>query len=177
MPATTTMDELINIAAHVGVYLSVSPVPSHLYAIVSQPGEHVLYIGKGEDAGLRRARNEASWRAMDPQQEAVSGLVCLMRRNNAHHVHLRLEGFDAAKAIATGDQYWERPLPEIEDPDFEMSVRFVEEFLIRVAVRLGVPIANSQFAGQFVPKGDLRPADRLAMWAVNVEPLPEWPAA
>ncbi|WP_114906828.1 hypothetical protein [Ornithinimicrobium murale] len=170
MPATITVPEMIEYSSNAGVTISVSEEANDLYAMVSQPGEHIVYLGKDESASRRRAANEKKWAELDPEIFELSGIIALQRRNNTRHAHLSLDGFDAAKAIEAG-KLWNVDIPELADPDFVLTTVLVEQFLVRIAVRLGVPIGNSQFASQWEsPIGSL--PDRLAIWAVTADPFP-----
>lgn len=170
MPATITIPESIEYASHVGIALAVVDEPDDLYAMVCQPVEDVVYFGKDESATRRRTANEKKWAERDPENFELSGIVALQRRNNTRHVHLRVDSFDAAKAIESG-KLWDVEIPELADPDFELTVPLVEMFLIRVAVRMGVPIGNSAGASQWEdPIGSV--ADRLAIWATTANPWP-----
>lgn len=169
MPATITVPELARYARHVGITIEASQNPRDLYAL-ADPGGHVLYIGKDESATRTRARNESAWGELDLEKLEVSAIAALIRRNQASHTHLHFAGFDAGKAIEAGRE-WDVDSPELADPNFTLSVPDVEKTLIRIVVRLGVPVGNSQFASQWeTPIGTLW--DRLAVWAVTTEPFP-----
>lgn len=171
MPAATTVEELIRYADHIGCRVETSDTPSDLYALVTPPPDgHVLYLGKDESALGRRAANEARWAELDPEKWELSGIITLIRRNNGKHVHLALKGFDVQKALESGKD-WGGDIPALTADDFVWTVQETEKLLIRIAVRLGVPIGNSQFASQWeYPIGKMH--DRLAVWAVTAEPFP-----
>lgn len=104
---------------------------------------------------------------MDPGGYELSGIVNLIRRNDARHVHLRLNSFDPGAALEAGKD-WPGTVPGLTEEGFTWTVRNTEALLIRIAVRLGVPIANSQLASQWeAPIETMH--DRLAVWAVTAQ--------
>lgn len=118
------------------------------------PAKDVVYIGKAERAA--RVRDEAGWRdTLDPYDVSTSGFIRLVRRNHAtnHRIAVgprpdRNDGFDPATALAVADGWEEtRVIIALRDrltQGPEWSIADIEYVLIRIAVRLGVPIGNAQ---------------------------------
>lgn len=166
------MDTLLAAAARVGVVLSPTTEPGDLYAWAT-PQREVVYLGKSDSP--TRVRDEEGWRHLDPSAEIVSGIVLLLRVNHAHCEAFTYDPatFDPTRwqaIVAAGDwggsaveRLWERLLAG------PPTVAEVEELLIRIAVRYGTPLGNSQYHSQWENPID-RPADTLAVLAVDSDP-------
>ena len=170
MVAILTVSTLIKTADRIGVKLHKVNSAGNLYVWhTPTPEEAVVYIGKS--ASGRRLNNERGWRdGLDPKTEIVSGIVTLLRVNRAVPQFLRYDPntFDASKWRGLRDKdNWSRldNLDTALPPGATLPEEQVEMLLVRIAVRYGVPIGNSQFASQWEkPIGTV--PDTLAALAV-----------
>ena len=156
MVATLAVPTLIGAARRIGVELHKVNSGGNLYVWHTPPPEEaVVYIGKS--ASDKRPNDERGWRdGLDPKAEIVSGIVTLLRVNRAVPQRLRYDPdtFDASKWRNLRDEdswsgsaldYLDQALP----PGAKLPEAEVEQLLVRIAVRYGVPIGNSQFASQW----------------------------
>jgi hypothetical protein len=172
MVATLAVPTLIGAARRIGVELHKVNSGGNLYVWHTPPPEEaVVYIGKS--ASDKRLNEERGWRdGLDPKAEIVIGIVTLLRVNRAvpQHLHYDPDTFDTSKwrNLQDTDSWW-GPGPDNLDkalpPGAKLSEEQVEQLLVRIAVRYGVPIGNSQFASQWEgPLGSV--PDTLAAMAV-----------
>jgi hypothetical protein len=173
MIATLLLDQLLAAADRVGVRLHRVSSDGNLYAWHS-PENDVVYIGKSADD--RRPSNELAWSLLDPRETIHSGIVALLRANKARIQPLRYipAEFDGSKWTAIRDREgWQGKafdtLAAVFEQGWVPTAEDIEKVLIRVAVRYGTPIGNSQFASQWeTPIGS--PSDTLAVLAVTSDP-------
>ena len=146
------------------------------------PGD-VVYIGKSESTD--RVSNETRWSALDPHsaEEVYGGFANITRRNRAVSIPIAVEpvpgrkdGFDPATLLETINglegAYYDR-LRERARSEDEWTIPDIETVLIRLAVRCGVPIANSAGTGLWINWiGDLR--DAMAVVATDAVRAAEW---
>lgn len=176
MVATLAVPALIEAARRIGVELHKVNSGGNLYVWhTPAPEEAVVYIGKS--ASDKRPNEERGWRnSLDPKAEIVSGIVSLLGVNQAvpQHLHYDPDTFDASKWRNLRDSdswsgaafdYLDRALPL----GAQLSAAEVEQLLVRIAVRYGVPIGNSQFASQWEDPIGTKP-DTLAVLAVAYDP-------
>jgi hypothetical protein len=175
MVATLAVPTLIEAAHRIGVELHKVNSGGNLYVWHTPPPEEaVVYIGKS--ASDKRPNEERGWRdGLDTKAEIVSGIVALLRVNRAvpQHLYYDPNTFDASKWRNFRDRdswtgaaldYLNKALP----PGAKLSEEQVEQLLVRIAVRYGVPIGNSQFASQW--EGPIGSApDTLAVMAVSYD--------
>ena len=150
-----TIDQMIAIAAGAGIRLEdAPPETANLYAW-TDPELHILYVGKA--SSKRRLDEEGRWKSRDHTNEIVSGFVALLAENDAqpHPLrydpaafspasltrHVRAEGWEG-KAIDT-------VLERCQRQDGAQTVEEVEQILVRLHVRTGRLIGNSQYASQW----------------------------
>jgi hypothetical protein len=172
MVTTLAVPTLIGAASRIGVDLHKVNDGGNLYVWHTPPPEEaVVYIGKS--ASDKRLNEDQGWRdGLDPKAEIVSGIVTLLRVNRAVPQHLRYDPgtFDASKWRNLRDRdSWSGPgldyLDKALPPGAMLSEAEVEQLLVRIAVRYGAPIGNSQFASQW--EGPIGSApDTLAAMAV-----------
>ncbi|MEV6903451.1 hypothetical protein [Amycolatopsis sp. NPDC051372] len=175
------MHKLIEAAERVGVELRKTGNGGNLYVWhTPSPEDAVVYIGKS--ASDLRVENETRWRdGLDPRHQIVSGIVTLLRVN-----HADLQAFHYDPASFDGRRWrdirlkngWSGSLFDRLDSDlpagYGFSASTVEKLLVRIAVRYGVPIGNSQFGSQWEnPIGTV--SDTLAALAVDADPSFEVP--
>ncbi len=166
MIATLSIDTLVAAAARVGVKIDLTDDANNLY-VWHTPEREVVYIGKS--ASGRRTRDETKWRDWDPRDEIVSGIVTLLRANKAALQPLRYDPseFDQSAWLILAET-WSGPVVDTLRSyltDHAPTPEDVEVLLIRICVRYGVPIGNSQFASQWeTPIGS--PMDTLAAISV-----------
>ncbi|WP_040837386.1 hypothetical protein [Nocardia brevicatena] len=173
MIATLLLDQLLAAAARVGVELRRIPSDGNLYIWHTPEGE-VVYIGKS--GSNRRVTNEAEWSKLHPREWTYSGIVMLLRANKAQvqPLHYEPATFDGTKwKLILDQQGWGGTafdklavtLGSGEAP----TVEEIEKLLVRIAVRYGTPIGNSQFASQWeAPIGST--SDSLAALAAISDP-------
>jgi hypothetical protein len=172
MVASLTVSTLIKAADRIGVKLHMVNSGGNLYVWhTPTPEEAVVYIGKSTSD--KRLNNERGWQdGLDPKAEIVSGIVTLLRVNQAVPQALRYDPntFDASKwrDLRDKDNWSGEGLDNLNmalPPGAILPEAQVEELLVRIAVRYGVPIGNSQFASQWEkPIGSV--PDTLAALAV-----------
>lgn len=113
-----------------------------------------LYVGKA--ASIRRHLEEDAWKSLDYECRIVSGFVALMGENDASRWPLSYspESFDGTKLLShiNAEQWHGKSidlvigrLTNAEPPTLEE----VEQILIRIHVRAGCLIGNSQFGSQW----------------------------
>ncbi|NNG40796.1 hypothetical protein HJ588_16155 [Flexivirga sp. ID2601S] len=164
MPATLSARDLVALAQRVGFTLTETgdPNAARIY-VYTDPTDNVVYIGKADS--LTRHSNEATWVNGGPvhtSDELVSGFVYMVQRNNATPRYYQVKpadngdpdsvGFDAAQVTTLMEQNgWKaRPGNYIEDPaavGAGWRTADLESLLIRICVRVGVPIANASSTG------------------------------
>lgn len=172
MVATLAVPTLIGAARRIGVELHEVNSGGNLYIWHTPPPEQaVVYIGKS--ASDKRLNEERGWRdGLDAKAEIVSGIVTLLRVNRAVPKYFRYnpDTFDASKWRGLRDKgSWSGPGLDYLDKALPVGAKLpdaeVEQLLVRIAVRYGVPIGNSQFASQW--EGPIGSApDTLAAMAV-----------
>lgn len=181
---------LLNLARSVGFRLSRDQSGSraqlYVWCTTKPDGEpdDVVYIGKSESAA--RVSNETRWSVLDPHsaEEVYGGFANIIRRNRAVSIPIavdpvpgRGDGFDPTTLLETINglegAYYER-LRERALSEDEWTIPDIETVLIRLAVRCGVPIANSAGTGLWINWiGDLR--DAMAVVATDAVRAAEWP--
>ncbi|MGW4125879.1 hypothetical protein [Nocardia sp. NPDC004711] len=175
MVATLTVSTLVEAARRVGVELREVTSGGNLYVWHTPTLElAVLYVGKS--ASDARLKEERSWQyGGDPTTVILSGIVTLLRVNRAVPQALLYDPvtFDGGRWRSVRESYgWngtafdllEAALPEGEP----LPVTEVEKLLVRIAVRYGAPIGNSQFASQW--EGPINTvSDTLAALAVGAD--------
>lgn len=173
MVAILTFPALIEAANRVGVDLHTVSSDGNLYVWHTPvPERAVIYIGKS--ASDKRLADEETWRdGADPKYNIRSGIVSLLRANEAEKQALYYDPdtFDAGRWRKLredwdGDAflYLDEALPDGE----ALTAEDVEQLLVRIAIRYGVPIGNSQFASQWEnPIGSI--PDTLAVLAVGAD--------
>lgn len=162
---------LIKIAHAVGIPLSESvDSNSNLYLIVDDQGND-LYVGKA--ASSKRHREEDGWSSMDHTKSILSGFISLWRENNARRLCIDYDdgAFDPAAALSIieregwGGGAIDSARARLEDGEAP-TVEEVEEILVRIHIRAGRLIGNSDRASQWEkPIG--RFADTMAALAVD----------
>lgn len=169
MVATLSVDALVVAAARVGVTLNPTVSGGNLYVWHTPEGE-VVYIGKS--ASNKRTSDEIRWSNKDPREGIYSGIMTLLRANKAQLQPLMFlpEEFDSSAWRRLADT-WEGPIIASlrEDlADRALTVEEVEVLLVRICVRYGIPIGNSQFASQWEnPIGTS--TDTLAAMSVHAD--------
>lgn len=168
---TIKFEQLALAATRVGVTVTPAEDSSNLY-VWHTPEQEIVYIGKS--ASGKRTRDEIKWREEDPRDEIRSGIITLLRANHALLQPLGYEkdSFDpsACRARIAADG-WSGPAIEKVCAllaDRSPTAEEVEQLLIRICVRYGVPLGNSQFASQWeTPIGS--PIDTMAAISVYAD--------
>lgn len=169
--ATVTLQELLAAAERVGVTLRrVTSSEANLY-VWATPADEVVYIGKQTSAG--RLEDEQNWIRGDPGYNVLSGIVTLLRVNRAqlHPLHYATSDYDRERWSTIRNEYdWSgSAFDAVDEWHDSPSVKQVENMLVRIAVRYGAPIGNSQFASQWEnPIGTI--PDTLAVLALTDAP-------
>lgn len=163
------VDRLLRAAARVGVIVTPTEDSSNLY-VWHTPEREVLYVGKS--ASNQRTRDETKWRGWNPRDDIYSGIVPLLGVNNALLQPLRYEpaSFDASICLTFAEPWegWQIDRLRSYLVDESPTPQDVERLLIRICVRSGVPIGNSQFASQWEnPIGS--PMDTMAAMSVHAD--------
>lgn len=177
MVKTLTISRMLRYASNVGITLRRCEVDEANLYTWATPEDEVLYIGKA--ASPQRIKEEERWAKQDHRSSIMSGIVPLIRENNASNHPFRYDldtDFDAdrVRAVIT-EQRWEGPAftyltTWLNDDNRLGAGEPVERFLIRLAVRAGAPIGNSRNAAQWEsPIGAIE--DTLAVLAVYYDPL------
>jgi hypothetical protein len=175
MVAVIAVSTLIQAASRVGVELAEVDNGGNLYVWHTPlPERAVVYIGKS--ASDKRVADERRWREGDPRNNIDIGLVTLLRVNQAALQALRYDPdtFDSTKWRKLRDaQGWSGAafdkLDESQAGQVGPSPAEVEKLLVRIAVRYGAPIGNSQFASQWEDPIETV-SDTLAVLAVDSDP-------
>ncbi|MFE2955085.1 hypothetical protein [Nocardia tengchongensis] len=172
MVATLPLPALLDALRRVGVELQLVTEGGNLYLWHTPAPEYaLLYTGKA--ASDTRTRQEQTWKDNDdPNIEILSGIITLLRVNRGALQLFRYvpDTFDANRWKVIRDKHgWEgKALDNLEAalPDgTPLPATEVEKLIVRIAVRYGVPIGNSQFASQWeTPIGSI--SDTLAALAV-----------
>ncbi|MFD9829023.1 hypothetical protein ACFWXB_16245 [Tsukamurella tyrosinosolvens] len=166
-----SVDNLVAAARRVGVALSPVDVGGNLYVWhTPAPAESVVYIGKSDSEN--RLRNEQNWMRSDVANSIFSGIVTLLRVNRAKSRAFNYEpdAFESSRWRGIVERgRWSGPAIDSLEVHFASGDTLksvdVEKLLVRIAVRYGVPIGNSQFASQWEnPIGSI--SDTLAALAV-----------
>lgn len=167
-----TSDEMIAIAQGIGIHLEDAPTnAANLYAW-TDPDQHVLYVGKA--SSKRRHDEEMRWKSLDYTSEIVSGFVALLAENDARQRPLRYDPstFDPAPlAQHVAAEGWkgkaiDTVLERCRRQDGAPTVEEVEQILVRLHVRTGRLIGNSQYASQWeTPIGSF--TDTVAVLAAD----------
>lgn len=183
---------LLTLARSVGFWLTLAatgePAELYIWCTVNDDGTpaDVVYIGKSESA--RKVSDEGRWAELNPHDEVnvYPAFANMVRRNRAKAFPIavdstlgRGDGFDPASLLEaldglTGDYYDQ--LRERARIGNEWAIPDIELFLIRTAVRCGVPIANVIGTTVWYSKvweSDLR--DVLAVVATDAVKAAEWP--
>lgn len=165
------IDQLISIAAHAGIALAVEPVTTaNLYVLIDED-RNDLYVGKA--ASKARHENEDRWKSIDHKLGIFSGFVALAAENNAERIPLRYKSdeFDPLKLAAVIDtEEWKggaiATLLDRLDEGRPPTAEEVERILVRIHVRMGCLIGNSQYASQWEgPIGSV--TDTIAALAID----------
>lgn len=155
MAQLMTIDQMIAIAAGVGIRLEdAPPETANLYAW-TDPELHVLYVGKA--SSKRRLDDEQRWKGLDHANRIVSGFATLLSENDAQPHYFRYEPADFDRAMLTQHvrtQGWEgnaidSVLERLRDEGGAPAPEEVEGILVRLHVRTGRLIGNSQYASQW----------------------------
>ncbi|SMQ66974.1 hypothetical protein SAMN06295909_1381 [Plantibacter sp. VKM Ac-1784] len=165
------LSQLRSIAEAGGITLLDHPIDTaNLYALVD-PNDDVLYIGKA--ASKRRHLEEESFAGLDYEYGNVIGFAALVTENDASRRPLRYDPdtFDPATVFTyIAAESWagpaiDRVVARLKAGAFP-SASEVEEILIRIHVRTGRLIGNSQFASQWeTPIGSFE--DTIAVLAAG----------
>jgi hypothetical protein len=148
-------EQLIKITAAAGITLDEVPIEdANLYVLVD-PGGEDIYVGKS--ASKRRHNEEEQWKKnLDYEQEIVSGFVALAAENNTQRRPLRYdpEKFDPSKLkMHIAAERWSGAaidtVVERLDEKIPPTPEEVEQILIRIHIRTGRLIGNSQYASQW----------------------------
>lgn len=190
MTANLPLCCLLTLARSVGFRLSQAQLGDRAQLYVwcttkpdGSPGD-VVYIGKSESTS--RVSDEARWSALDPHsaEEIYGGFASIIRRNRAVSIPIavdpvpgRKDGFEPTTLLGAVSglegAYYER-LRERARSEDEWTIPDIEMVLIRLAVRCGVPIANSAGTGLWINwNSDLR--DAMAVVATDAVRAAEWP--
>lgn len=169
MAALMNVDDLTEIAKTVGIELEVveSIDEANLYALADQDN-NCIYVGKA--ASRRRHSDEDRWRAPDFWRHNYSGFVALATANDAvrRAYRYRPDSFAWAEILKTAEN-WTGSLVDVVTAraraDVPPSTEEVEQILVRIHVRTGCVVGNSQFASQWEkPIGSF--TDAVAILAV-----------
>ncbi|MGY5766566.1 hypothetical protein ACXET9_15370 [Brachybacterium sp. DNPG3] len=171
MAPVLRFEDLLAIARTVGIALEEAPPEdANLYVIVDDQDVD-LYVGKA--ASVRRHAEEKRFSNLDHTREILSGFVALWRENSARSRGLSYDpaAFDPTAALAIiaregwgggacdglGERHRIAQAPTVEE---------VEKVLVRIHIRAGRLIGNSQFGSQWEsPIGSY--TDTLAALAVD----------
>lgn len=158
VPRTSSLSEVLRLSAMAGVTITRSiAAAATLYVWVTPVQERILYIGKLADES--RIKNEARWKEADPTTGVYSAICALLKANDAIAVPLSYRtniDFDKAHAARLLEAaharvpHWpfEQSLGWLHD-DSDVSPWKIEKFLIRLVVRQGSLVGNSQHASQW----------------------------
>ena len=162
-----TVDELVNIAACVGIVLeSVDNVKDeNLYLYATEDKQHIVYVGKNEaEDKLARLNVETVLSTAEYKRRTQSGFASLIQENNAkrHSFKFDADTFDPSelderiKAEEWSGGAFNSINRELADGTFTLSVADVEAILIRIHVCTGRLIGNSQHASQWEHSAERR---------------------
>jgi len=167
-----TSDQMIEIVDGAGIRLKDAPIENANLYTWADPDCHNLYVGKA--SSKKRHDDEMRWKNVDHTREIVSGFVALLVENHAHRRTLRYDPatFDPAPLVqhveAEGwngsaiDGVLDRCVREDGAPTLEE----VEAILVRLHIRTGRLIGNSQYASQWeTPIGSF--TDTVAVLAAD----------
>ncbi|WP_067779659.1 hypothetical protein [Actinomyces vulturis] len=170
MKPLITATKIIDIAQGSGLSLQrCDKDNANLYIWASQD-DTALYIGKANSP--KRIEDEERWSKEDYDNNVYSTIVTLLGVNKAKIIPLRYDPstsdfspiFDCIKREGWHGSYFER-LTEFLETSIP-TVEEVEKILIRIVLRCGCLIGNSQFASQW--EGPLgRFSDTFAILAVD----------
>lgn len=173
MALLMTSDQMIDIAKSAGIQLHDEPTSTaNLYTWTDSEGNN-LYIGKA--ASTRRHDDEAYWKTLDHTTKIYSGIVALLSENNAKSRPLRHDPamFEPGPLQHHVEQEgWaggaiDSVLERLRQPDGAPTTEEVEQILVRLHIRTGRLIGNSQFASQWEsPIGSF--SDTVAVLAADV---------
>lgn len=164
-------DQLLESAARAGIRLVDAAIrESNLY-VFTDPEEHTIYIGKA--ASQARHRDEARWATLDYESQIVAGFTALINENEARSRPLRYDpasfDFDLLRTHIAVENWTGGAVDIVTarlDAKQPPTVEEVEQILIRIHVRTGRLIGNSQFASQWEnPIGSF--ADTVAVLAAD----------
>lgn len=164
-------NELIQTAALAGITLSSSDIAhANLYVICDQAG-HNLYVGKA-NSRRRHVEEEQFPQRFNRKTTIVSGFLHLVEENQAERKPLLFDplNFDRTKLDSLITKYrWSgdaiSTLQSFLSTEL-LTPSLVEEALIRIHVRAGKLIGNSQHGSQWEnPIG--KPMDTIAAIAVD----------
>lgn len=172
MSLTLPLQDLLEVTSCAGITVERSERENaNLYAWVSTDREQVLYIGKA--ASKRRIEEENGWKEKSDHNTGLhSAIVPLLRTQEGRNVPLRVDpdSFDRSAVPKIIERYeWKGTAIDTalkELPSIHMDSEMVEKVLIRIAVRMGRLIGNSQFASQWeTPIG--KTYDTVAHFAIH----------
>lgn len=156
MSALLKLSELLMVADRAGIRLKRSSLEEdfNLYAWIT-PSEEVLYIGKA--SSKKRALEELRFVLKSSEELLISsGFNSLILENSGFPAYLKYDplSFDKTKLKEIIETYrWSGPYIDLiaqpSEEDDVPSHSDVERILIRIAVRMGRVIGNSQFSGQW----------------------------
>lgn len=165
------LGQLLAITDRIGITLrSATIAEANLYAI-TDPDDNTIYIGKAKSV-KRHLDEERFNNRYDRTRQIVSGFLHLVEENDAVRKPLRYEpgSFNPEKLLLlVAQEKWEGEavtamLEFVQNST--LTVEQVEQVLIRVHVRTGRLIGNSQFASQWEgPIGKV--ADTIAAVAAD----------
>ncbi|WGW10608.1 hypothetical protein LWF01_10705 [Saxibacter everestensis] len=154
MVITMNLRKLIDIALCGGIALKeVESEAANLYAWTTAELD-LLYVGKA--ASKKRIEDEKHWVQLDHTRQICSGIVPLLKENQAelHPLCYEHQRFAPRRMLATIQEGgWSGPsiaktLSRLGDGPAP-SVEEVEQVMVRIAVRTGSLIGNAQFASQW----------------------------
>lgn len=152
-----TIDQLVGIADAAGIRLTeVGEENEHNLYVITDPGEINLYVGKSTSQKGDRTDRYRAWAGLDHTRAIHSGIVALLRENGAApRCFVYDQGqFDPSRMTAIiAKNRWEGKAIDVvqrrADAGEAPTVEEVEEFLVRVHIRTGRLVGNSQYASQW----------------------------
>lgn len=172
MAKLMTSDQMIDIATGVGIHLADAPTATANLYTWTDPEGHNLYVGKARSK--KRHADEAMWKTRDHTTEILSGITALLSENDAMSRPLFYDpaSFDPEllqRHVTT--EHWEggaidSVLERLRRTDGAPTVEEVEQILVRLHIRTGRLLGNSQFASQWeTPIGSF--TDTVAVLATD----------
>lgn len=171
-----SMERVLDIVEWLGIDLEeVGPNgQGDLYTWVTEKGG-ALYFGKSESAS--RVRNEEKWieeaRELIANKQMIIGFLAAMIRNRAEcrrfRFHPETSSLKHAKDLLA-EYEWEGPAVDAFNRDHTpLTIREVEELLIRICVNAGAALCNSSCTGVWESHLTKR-TDLLAQFALTEMP-------